>query len=188
MSAEMKRRWRDYRTAAGRRPIKEFIDELSDIDAAAVVAAMREVQELGLSAARHLRGDIYEVRAEGDRQIFRILFATEEAVALRSFSRLRASRRRRERPRLRRSAWRSGGSANGDAVVARDRDLSHRRDIVGAMLRACPRTRTSSRKSSLSVRRGIRSSRGSSMLPFAGASFSGRLERNARSLASRRRP
>src|SRR5438046_1960243 len=77
MSAEMKRRWRDYRTAAGRRPIKEFIDGLSDIDAAAVVAAMREVQELGLSAARHLRGDIYEVRAEGDRQIFRILFATE---------------------------------------------------------------------------------------------------------------
>src|SRR5436190_19584500 len=74
---EVKRRWRDYRTAAGRRPVKDFFDQLSDADAAAVVAAMQEVQRLGLAAARHLRGDIYEVRAEGDRQIFRVLFATE---------------------------------------------------------------------------------------------------------------
>jgi phage-related protein len=74
---EIERRWRDYRTAAGRRPVKDFFDGLSDSDAAAVVAAMQEVQELGLSAARHLRGDIYEVRAEGDRQTFRVLFAAE---------------------------------------------------------------------------------------------------------------
>ena len=74
---EVKRRWRDYRTAAGRRPVKDFFDQLSDADAAAVVAAMQEVRQLGLAAARHLRGDIYEVRAEGDRQIFRVLFATE---------------------------------------------------------------------------------------------------------------
>ena len=73
----IRRRWRDYRTAAGRRPVKDFFDALSDADAAAVVAAMKEVQELGTSAARHLRGDIYEVRADGDRQTFRILFATE---------------------------------------------------------------------------------------------------------------
>lgn len=77
MSAETKRRWRDYRTAAGRRPIKEFIDGLSDIDAASVVAAMKDVREAGLAAARHLRGEIYEVRADGDRQTFRILFAPE---------------------------------------------------------------------------------------------------------------
>ena len=32
----------------------------------------------GLAAtARHLRGEIYEVRADGDRQAFRILFAAE---------------------------------------------------------------------------------------------------------------
>src|SRR3954453_17811520 len=74
---EVKRRWRDYRTAAGRRPVKDFFDPLSDADAGAVVAAMQEVRQLGLAAARHLRGDIYEVRAEGDRQIFRVLFATE---------------------------------------------------------------------------------------------------------------
>lgn len=72
-----RRRWRDYRTEAGNRPVKQFFDKLSDTDAAAVVAAMREVQDLGLPAARHLSGDIYEVRAEGDRQIFRVLFATE---------------------------------------------------------------------------------------------------------------
>ena len=77
MSPETKRRWRDYRTATGRRPIKEFIDGLSDVDAAAVVAAMKDVRETGLVAARHLRGEIYEVRADGDRQTFRILFAPE---------------------------------------------------------------------------------------------------------------
>jgi phage-related protein len=77
VSTEPKRRWRDYRTAAGRRPIKEFIDALSDTDAAAVVAAMRDVRETGLAAARHLRGEIYEVRADGDRQTYRILFAPE---------------------------------------------------------------------------------------------------------------
>lgn len=77
MSSEPKRRWRDYRAAAGRRPIKEFIDALSDTDAAAVVAAMKDVRDTGLAAARHLRGDIYEVRADGDRQTYRILFAPE---------------------------------------------------------------------------------------------------------------
>ncbi len=77
MSIEARRRWRDYRTAAGRSPIKEFIDGLSDIDAAAVVAAMRDVRDTGLAAVRHLRGEIYEVRADGDPQTYRILFAPE---------------------------------------------------------------------------------------------------------------
>jgi phage-related protein len=74
---EPRRRWRDYRTVAGRRPVKDFFDQLSDADAAAVVASMQEVRQLGLAASRHLRGDIYEVRADGERQIFRVLFATE---------------------------------------------------------------------------------------------------------------
>lgn len=72
-----RRRWRDYRTTAGRRPVREFLDGLSDGDLAAVVAAMKEVQADGMVAARHLRGDIHEVRAYGDRQAFRILFASE---------------------------------------------------------------------------------------------------------------
>ena len=73
--AEPRRRWRDYRTAAGRRPVAEFIGDLSDADAAAIAAAMKEVALDGLPAARHLRGDIYEVRADGDRATYRILFA-----------------------------------------------------------------------------------------------------------------
>jgi len=47
------RQWRDYRTAAGGRPLKAFFDELTD----------EEVAASGVRAARHLRDDIYEVRA-----------------------------------------------------------------------------------------------------------------------------
>jgi phage-related protein len=74
---EVKHRWREYRTATGRRPVKEFIDRLSDENAAEVAAAMAEVREEGLSAARHLRGEIYEVRAECKDVTLRILFAQE---------------------------------------------------------------------------------------------------------------
>ncbi len=40
---------------------------------------MQEVRDLGLVAARHLDGDIWEVRVQGDRVIYRILFAAEGA-------------------------------------------------------------------------------------------------------------
>jgi phage-related protein len=72
-----RRRWREYTTAGGRSPVEEFIDGLSDRDAAAVLAAMQEVRDQGLQAARHLDGDIWEVRVDGDRVIYRILFAEE---------------------------------------------------------------------------------------------------------------
>ena len=72
-----RRQWRDYRTQAGRRPVKEFLDGLSDTDAAAVAAGMKDVLENGTKAARHVRGDIFEVRADADRVIYRILFAAE---------------------------------------------------------------------------------------------------------------
>jgi phage-related protein len=77
MPIPRRRRWRDYQTLSGRRPVADFIGELSDIDAAAVVAAMREITTEGLQAARHLKGDVYEVRADGDRVIYRILFSAE---------------------------------------------------------------------------------------------------------------
>lgn len=70
-------RWRDYRTVSGRRPIKQFLDRLDDEDLASVIAAMREVRRLGLKAARHLDGEIYEVRADGKGVIYRILFAPQ---------------------------------------------------------------------------------------------------------------
>jgi phage-related protein len=73
----VRRRWRDYKTAFGRKPVKGFIDKLSDADASAVLAGMEDVRHSGLRAARHLDGDIWEVRADGDRVIYRVLFAQE---------------------------------------------------------------------------------------------------------------
>ncbi|HEX6455952.1 MAG TPA: type II toxin-antitoxin system RelE/ParE family toxin [Solirubrobacterales bacterium] len=52
------------------------MDELSDADMAAVAAAMKEVEDRGLSAARHLQGKVYEVRTDG-KVIYRILFAPQ---------------------------------------------------------------------------------------------------------------
>lgn len=76
-SPAARRRWRDYKTASGRNPVEEFIDRLSGPDKATVLAGMDDVRERGLRAARHLDGDIWEVRTDGDRVIYRILFATE---------------------------------------------------------------------------------------------------------------
>src|ERR1039458_3523709 len=73
----VRRRWRDYKTPAGRRPVEAFIDGLSDDDAAAVFAGMQDVRDQGLRAARHLDGEIWEVRVDGDRVIYRILLAEE---------------------------------------------------------------------------------------------------------------
>jgi len=79
-------RWRDYQTASGRRPVKQFIDGLTDSEAAAVVAGMKEVATRGLEFARHVRGDIYEIRADVGRRCFRILFAQETRFILLSLS------------------------------------------------------------------------------------------------------
>lgn len=72
-----RRRWRDYRTAPGGRPVKEYLDELTDDELAAIVAGMKDVAERGLPAAKHLRGDIYEVRADASTRSFRLLFSAE---------------------------------------------------------------------------------------------------------------
>jgi hypothetical protein len=71
------RRWRYYRTMAGRCPVRDFIDEQAPADQAAIFAGLRDVAAAGLITARHLEVDIYEVRVDGDRQAFRILFAAE---------------------------------------------------------------------------------------------------------------
>jgi phage-related protein len=46
-------------------------------DRAEVVAAMADVRMEGLRVARHVRGDIYEVRAHGPHVSVRLLFAQE---------------------------------------------------------------------------------------------------------------
>ena len=70
-------KWRDYRTAGGARPIKKFIDALSDEHAAAVADSMRDVRDRGLAAARHLQDEIWEVRVDVGQVIYRILFAPQ---------------------------------------------------------------------------------------------------------------
>lgn len=40
---------------------------------------MKDVQLNGLPVARHVRGDVYEVRATGAHAAYRVLFATEGA-------------------------------------------------------------------------------------------------------------
>jgi phage-related protein len=97
-------RWRFYETVAGKKLVKEFLDALSKDDAASVAAAMRDVQRNGLVSARKLDPDIYEVRADGDHQIFRILFAAEGSKG-RVLLALEASQRR-----LGRRQWRRSGS------------------------------------------------------------------------------
>ncbi len=54
----MRRRWREYRTEMGNRPVKAFIAELEPEEMAEIAAEMSEVAKEGLSAARHLRGEI----------------------------------------------------------------------------------------------------------------------------------
>jgi phage-related protein len=79
-----------------------------------VVAAMKDVREAGLAAGRHLRGDIYEVRADGDRQTYRILFAPEGRrrqilLALEGFS------KKTQKTPPRRSGLLRGGLLTGGA-------------------------------------------------------------------------
>ncbi len=72
-----KRQWRDYQTEGGARPIKDFLLALPDEDRAAVLEEMEHVREHGISVARHLHKDIYEVRAIYNTKAYRILFACE---------------------------------------------------------------------------------------------------------------
>ena len=57
--------------------MKKFLDRLSDEDAADVIAAMKMVTSEGIRVAKHVEDEIYELKAEGDRQTFRVLFAQE---------------------------------------------------------------------------------------------------------------
>ena len=72
-----KRQWRDYQTESGARPIKDFLLALPDEDRAAILEEMEYVREHGTSVARHLRKDMYEVRAFYNTKAYRILFACE---------------------------------------------------------------------------------------------------------------
>lgn len=79
-----------------------------------VVSAMRMVREHGTRAARHLRGDIFEVRAVIDQVGYRVLFAQEGRRSKILLS-LQAYRKRGRRHRITRSTWPSDASGTGAA-------------------------------------------------------------------------
>jgi phage-related protein len=76
-SRKRRHRWRHYETAGGNRPVLDFIRKVPDEDKAAILAAMKEVRHEGTRAARHLRDELFEVRADGRQVIYRVLFARE---------------------------------------------------------------------------------------------------------------
>jgi hypothetical protein len=92
--------------------VKGFLDGLSPEDRAEVAAAMADVRKEGLRVARHLRGDIYEVRAQGPYVFVRLLFAQEgERVVccrLSRGSRRKPGRLQTDSFRSRRRDWRTG--------------------------------------------------------------------------------
>jgi len=57
--------------------VREFLAQVVEEDRAKILAAMRRVAEVGEHSARHLHGDIWEVRIDGQNEAFRILFASE---------------------------------------------------------------------------------------------------------------
>src|SRR5438552_3926967 len=57
--------------------MKTFLDGLTDEEVATIVAGMKEFAAEGLAAARHLQGEIFEVRADASTRSFRLLFSTE---------------------------------------------------------------------------------------------------------------
>ena len=118
--SEPNRRWRDYQTGAGRRPVRDFLASLDDDDAAAILAAMKDVAKNGLAVAERLDEEIHEVKADGRRQTYRVLFSPQ-AGTTRSCSHWRRSRRRLRRRRLRSFASPSGDSASGNRAAT---DLS----------------------------------------------------------------
>lgn len=71
------RRWRAYRTSLGYEPVRDFLRGLTNDDRRAVLAAMKTVRDEGLHTAGHLRGSIYEVRADGRDSAYRVLFAPQ---------------------------------------------------------------------------------------------------------------
>ncbi len=74
-----RRQWRFYRSAAGREPVRDFLDQVSDEDAAAIAAAMKQVRDTGRGHVdvNHLYHEIWQVEIDGMRVIYRLLFAEE---------------------------------------------------------------------------------------------------------------
>jgi phage-related protein len=120
-----RRQWRFYRSVAGREPVRDFLDELSDEDSAAVAAAMKEVRNAGRGHAdvNQLRGDIWQIEVDGKRVIYRLLFAEEGrfsqvllALEIVSKKWQRAKSRHIQLAERRLADWRGRGGRQGRSV------------------------------------------------------------------------
>lgn len=74
---EFRRQWRYYRTASGATPVREYLAGLDPADRARIRLSMLVVAQDGRPAARHVRGDVYEMRAGRGGRAWRILFSAE---------------------------------------------------------------------------------------------------------------
>lgn len=74
-----RRQWRFYTTSIGAAIVRRELDALEGEQAAALVAEMRVIARRGLheGGARHLRGAVWEVRADSDHVALRALFAKQ---------------------------------------------------------------------------------------------------------------
>jgi phage-related protein len=66
--------WRRYRTPSGGDPVGDFLRDLPAEDRRALTDAMRLVRETGVRSGRHLRRDLYEVRAQTAQAHYRLIF------------------------------------------------------------------------------------------------------------------
>jgi|ERR1041385_7186673 phage-related protein len=121
MKESPQQRWRWYRTASGNAPVKDFLDDISAVDRAAIVAAMNEIRREGLGAARRLDDDLWEVRAVGVKAHYRLIFAHEGRrvlLALDAFDKdsQRTPLRILRRARQRLADWHQRAAESGSAL------------------------------------------------------------------------
>jgi phage-related protein len=66
---------------SGREPVRDFLYDprLSEVDAANIAAAMKEVRALGRghTDVNRLKGDVWQIEIDGEHVIYRLLFAEE---------------------------------------------------------------------------------------------------------------
>ncbi len=120
----VKRRWRFYETPSGDRPVETYLDQLTDEDAARVLARLKKIRDEGTSAARHLVADLWEARVDGLDVTHRVLFTEEGGkgrilLALESFSK----KTRKTPPGVlklalrRRDEWRARGRKGSEPLT-----------------------------------------------------------------------
>ena len=74
--------WRRYRTPSGGDPVGEFLRGLPLAHRRALTLAMQLMRGSGVRGARHLRGDLYEVRAQTADTHYRLIFSQESRAVL----------------------------------------------------------------------------------------------------------